>query len=668
MSLLRRVSPLVLLVFLAPLYAADAPDPEPSDDRILYEGPIPGVVVTKRRIAGDTQEVKGTIQFVTKDAVFIRRPGGSVDVFIGTKTPFVKVEAQDGKLAWTWDEKKNELKGPTSAIRRPDTSVVTPPSESEAKYLFFALERLQQRTDQALLEGDVKLLKYLKERAELLREYASKKGVPGRLLDLYDSLPAYVERQKTVEIERSDFMETHGRKVSEVTLRDKEAGIRATMRQTKALGEVYRNAIPSVSVGGYFGRWGTGSGYVSAHYNYGGAMAGVMNMMVAQQGYELEKLRLMFAKDILDTEKAKKYAELDKRITANREARMKEIARGGESIFGLPRDKEYEQTQELLTNLQLKGDYRPLVAILGERSTRDAGKEKWGNPYTLHDMYHATAQLPTADREKQSDALFQLATQATDAIKFVPGGPIYNADRAELMRSAAGLANLSAIMESKDGGWASVYSPKAAYGARLIERAMEFDRVDGSGESREQLGVALTLAGRKTEALRYLTEIRESRKTSPTFLYNLARVYGVNGMGKEGIAALEDAVAGGFNDVKSLALNPDFIALRGTKFDALVTPNLHVVFVWARNAIDNSHRMEITNRSPFTLTNVRVTFEMVMTNGKKKTFTQKIDRLDPKQQFDWKDVCSDAQRLVSTAFITFEADQGKTKKFKPEAK
>lgn len=665
----RFVALALALSFLpAPAFAADA-DPEPADDRILYEGPVPATVVTKRRISGDTQEQKGTIQFVTKDAIFLRRGGGSVDVINAKKTPLVKLESADGKLKWEWDEKAGEIKGPTSTLRRPETLSPAPPTGSEAKYLFFALERLHQRADQALLEGDEKLLKYLVERAEALKEYAQQKGMPGKLLDLYSDLSAYVARQKEIEIERGEFLETHGRKVSENIYKDKEAAMRSAIKKSKAMGEYYRHAIPQVDVSVSFNRWGRVSRSRTERYNYGGAMAGVMNVVAAQQEYELEKLRLMFAKDILDADKAKKYADLDKRIANNRETRTKDLARAGQSLFDLPRDKEYQQTQELLTELQLKGDFRPLVTILGERSSRDAGKEKWGNPYTLHDMYHATAHLPAGDRERQSDVLFQLAAQASEAIKYVPAGEVYNPDRAELMRSAAGLANLSAIMESRDGGWANVYSPKAAYATRLIERAMAFDKIDGSGENREQFAVALTLTGRKAEALRYMEEIRESRRTSPTFLYNLARVLGVNGKGKEGLVALEDALAGGFNDVKSLAMNPDFIPLRGGKFEAMVTPQLNATFLWSKGGGDNQHRMEIFNRSPFTMTNVRITFELVMKNGaKNKVYTHKIDRLPPNTQYDWKDVCSDSSRIVKDGYITFETDQGNTKRYKPEAK
>ena len=36
--------------------SAAEPDPEPTDDRILFEGPLPAKVVTRRRIAGDEQE------------------------------------------------------------------------------------------------------------------------------------------------------------------------------------------------------------------------------------------------------------------------------------------------------------------------------------------------------------------------------------------------------------------------------------------------------------------------------------------------------------------------------------------------------------------------------------------------------------------------------------
>jgi hypothetical protein len=220
----------------------------------------------------------------------------------------------------------------------------------------------------------------------------------------------------------------------------------------------------------------------------------------------------------------------------------------------------------------------------------------------------------------------------------------------------------------REGGWADVYSPKAAYAVRVLERVLErvrtFDLLDDSGETREQYAISLLLSGRRAEALTTMEEIRENRKTSPTFQYNYARVLGANAKGKDGIAALEDAISLGFGDVKGLMMNPDFVSLRGERFNALTRPKVGATFLWARGPVGTPHNLELINQSPFTLVNVRLTLELTMkSGGKSKVFTHKIDRLRPNQQYDWKEITNEPQKLITNGHLVVETDQGTIKRF-----
>ena len=94
----------------ARLSAADKP--EPSDDKLLFEGPVEGSAVIRRALARENTEIHGTILFVTKDALYIRPTRGTaVDVIDTPRQEISYILAQkDGKkLYWEWDPVKKEI-------------------------------------------------------------------------------------------------------------------------------------------------------------------------------------------------------------------------------------------------------------------------------------------------------------------------------------------------------------------------------------------------------------------------------------------------------------------------------------------------------------------------------------------------------------------------------
>ena len=127
--------------------------------------------------------------------------------------------------------------------------------------------------------------------------------------------------------------------------------------------------------------------------------------------------------------------------------------------------------------------------------------------------------------KQQADKLFDLAQKAVDAVRYVPPGPVYDPDRADVLRTAGGLACMAAMLDSPDDSWRAAYSPKASYAVRLLERAKTI-HLDQGGQVREQLAVAYALAGRPAEAARLANQIKGSRKGSVAFLITLVRLHG----------------------------------------------------------------------------------------------------------------------------------------------
>jgi hypothetical protein len=650
-----------------PVIAADKP--EPSDDKILFEGPVPGVLVFVPPLAAAPQTFAGDIMFVTKDAVYIRRAGSTstVSVFDFPRNFLKGITAKkDGKqLEWKWDDARKEVTGYTTPVAQPTIPASVAGQKGERKYVFFALERLQDRVDQAVSQSDPQLLKHLADRAEVMKEHAEKERMDPSLVRLYAEMPEYIERQKQVDKERKEFLDKHMEKVELNRIKDKEAALRAEMTKSTGLGEYFRGAFPRVHIGIGRGWWGRPYAYAGASYDFGGAMAGVATIIRGQQQYELASLRIRFAKELLDKEKQKTLDSLDERQEKMKEARLRSIADVGAALFGLPKSKDSLETRDLAADLQRKNDFRSLLDVLDKRSSTERSGDEQANPFTLLDSYHTMSQLKEKVRADQAKKLFDLALKGIDAVKYVPPGKVYDEDRADVLRSAAALACMAAMLDSPDDSWVKAYSSKAAFAVRVLERAKGYN-LDQGGQVREQLTTALALAGRHDEAVRLAGEIKGSRGDSNSFLLTYARLQSIADNTKESLKTLEDAINKGYQDVGFLSKNEDFIAMKRdpTRFNALTKPQVSAFWVVPK-AIGKgvqANRFEILNNSPFALTDVRLSMTVELVGGGKKlSFTKVVKSVDPKDKIDWEDVFPQAPAKVFDLKIWIECEQSQAK-------
>jgi hypothetical protein len=646
--------------------AAPAADrPEPSDDKILFEGPAPGEVLVQRPLASTSTTITGTILFVTKDAVFLRLKSGSVEVIDAPRNTIKYALANQGgkKMVWDWDPAKKEIKGHTVPVHAPNIPPSTASGKAEPKYLFFALERLQDRVDQAVAGSDQQLLKHLADRAEIIREHAEKQRADPRLVRLYADVADYIEKMTAVAKDRQEFLSKHMERVEENSIKDKEAMLRAEMVKTKGLGEYFRGAFPKVTVSMGRGWWGRPYGHAWAEYDLGGAMAGVATIIRGQQQYELEALRIRFAKSLLDKEKAKALDEFGERQKKMKDARLRQIADAGSELFGLPKAKDSLESRELAADLQAKNDFRSLLDVLESRASTERKGDDQANPYTLLDSYHTASQLKERSKQEQAEKLFGMAQKAVDAVRHVPADKVYDADRADILRSAAGLACMAGLLDSPDDSWRSAYSPKAAYAVRLLEKARTYN-LDQGGQVREQLAFAMVLAGRPGEAVRLAEEIKGTRKGSVAFLITLARLMAIADNHKDALDTLQDAINLGYNDVAFLGNNPDFTALRrdGPRYTAFTKPQISAFWVVpkALQKKQQKSRFEVVNNSPFALTDVRLTLRVEIRGQQKAlTFTKAVPQLEKGDKIDWEDVFAEPPERVYSIRMTIDTDQGK---------
>lgn len=662
----RLTAALALVVALAAAAPAADGKPEPTDDKLLFEGPVPGEAVIVRPLASTATALPGSILFVTRDAVYVRVKSGAVEVIDTprTKVQYVTATGKDGKkLYWEWDEARKEIKGSTAPPLTPNVPAALSSGAGEAKYLFFALERLQDRVDQAVASSDQQLVKHLTDRADVVREHAEKQGAGTRLVRLYADTADYIDRLRALDKERKEFLERHMERVEINAIRDKEAMLRAEMVQTRGLAEYFRGAFPRVHVSIGRGWWWRPYAYASVSYDYGGAMAGVATMIRGQQQYELESLRIRYAKTLLDRQKAKVLEEMTEREKKLKEERLRTLADAGAELFGLPKSKDSMETRELAADLQSKNDFRSLLDVLEARASTERRGDERANPFTLLDTYHTASQLKERTRPAQAEKLFDLAQRAVDAVKYVPPGAVYDPDRADVLRSAAGLACMAALLDSPDDSWRAAYSPKAAYAVRLLERARGYG-LDQTGQMREQLTFALALAGRHDEAARLAEEIKGSRKGSVSFLITLARLLAISDNHKEALDALQDAINLGYNDVAFIGKNNDFTSLRrdSTRFNTFTRPQFTVSWVKPKDLRQNKsgNRFEFVNNSAFPVTGVRMAMRVeIRGQDRPLTFTKTVQQIEKGEIVYWDDVFTQPPAKVYQVRITIDTDQGK---------
>jgi hypothetical protein len=655
----------MLAVLMASLTAAAV---EPTDDIILFEGPVPGAVAYRHSAIGDLKTEAGTVQFVTKDAVYLRTKTGSIRI-IDTKTYLIAeaTATQDKRsLVWLYDASKKELRGTIEPIRAAVMPPSTVPAAGETLYLYFALDRLNDRIEQAVHSIDREALKQLRDRATVLSDRAKTVAADFQLIEEFSHTAKSIDEFVAIHAARQKYLDEHIDKVERNQISDAEAKLRSEMERQKGVAEYYRGAFPRVSVN-------LRSGQSVASYDMGGAMAGVALMTRAELMYEHDRLRIAHAKRLLDKDKAAKLDEFAAQSQTLRDTRRMAIATLGHDVFGMPRAKDVIEQRALASTLIDRSDYAELSRVMNGRNDSDKHSRPAANPFAIVNTLAIAAQVPERDRAVQSERLFRNALAMIECIRLIPGGTLYDPDRADILRSAAGLAILAAVLESPDGSWKAALSPKAAFAVRLLNRAGEIT-IDMDGQIREQKAVAAALSGRYPESLKIADEIRLTRSKVIPFLITYARLQSLNDHHKDGLSVLGDAIGLGYDDIGFIAKNEDFIPLRrdAALFKAYTKPQLTFNWVLPKPGLKmaNASRIELVNNSPFALTKLRLQLRVDWKGAPDKPLIKTIDvpRIDKTDQYVWEAVFDDAPARVAKMKLTVDSDQGQFITDKPNVK
>lgn len=642
----------------------------PDGADLLAEGPLTVTVGRVDLVTKQPATEKGTLLFLTRKTLYYR-PANREGVEIceaqygGCAYLHGEVSEKGGsrKVLWKRDDAKKEYDGPTLTVQRLDLKPIEISSNDEVNfYLYFALERLQRRVDDALATRDERLTGVFSDRGDEVAAFVREHNLDRGLGQGYGGVRKYIDTQMAAMEAQDTLIAEAIRKNKELMERARAAAARRQAQMAVGLFQGLFAAIPDVR------EYERSDGTIirEERYDAGGILDGLSTIYQAQANFQAEANRLTLAKQALDAQTAAEFRRLFERYQSTRKERYTEIRQIGVTRFGLPASSPIDQIADVKEGESR--DPKMIADLMEQRIKRDRGDGTRDNPFALTDSYFAqVATIPLTD-SSGPDRVAQLAMKAAEASRLVPPGKIYDFDRVDLLRTAAAIACTAATGETRRGAWARCYSPRAAFAVWLLDQAGA-DRTDVTGEARERRAVALMLAGRTSEAITQAQEIQSLRKGSPTFHYNLARMYGVRSLTsgskddvKKGLDSLEEAMKKGFCDLAEVAASTDFYNLKNqdkARFAQLMalestyTPN------------GNSGAVLFTNKSRYPLTNVKLRFELyVLAPGNKpmklvETMPEPFPQVKPNQGVVWEKAFNLKGYRLQRAVMVVECDQRK---------
>ncbi|MBN9119321.1 MAG: hypothetical protein J0I06_09195 [Planctomycetes bacterium] len=637
----------------------------PDGSEVLAEGPLKiDIVVTETTALKEfkTTRDKGVLLFVTRDGLYYRdAKTGKLQVKLAksvttarveTEAPVARADGTKGAARWTFDAGTGAaFGGDRLAPRVPDLAPLPGTKVAEQNwFLYRALVRLQARVDAAVFVGDKLQLEFYLRHADELAAYTARNDYDRAVADAYKGFAAYVREQRDAS-EALDrlYAEQVAVRQELIRLARQAEARRQTANLVNGLNLLF-SALPSYEEvtlsDGTTARVDTGP-------DVGGVFGALGGIYQTQAAYRAEMSRLAVAKQAFDAETQEKYAELHKKLTGSRADRADLLRRIGVDRFRLAKVSPSDRLPEVQAAAVKQKDPKPVLALFEEQVKYDRGAGPWDNPFALCDLYETTARsLPPGPA--RADELFALAERAAAAVRLVPPGEVFAYERMEVLRVAVRLACLAAAADAGDGFWCRAFSPRAAYAVRLVDRMGALDRLDVSGEVREQRAVALLLVGRVPEALDQALKIGELRKTSATYHYTLARLYSVRSFdpevralpakdrpryGKMALDSLREAFKFGFSDLRELKeemRDGDFCGLFSDPESRAAVPALlrpAVTYsVPDLQGRDGRIVVSVVNRSEFTLTNVTGRLDPKGRPGEALKFVPAGARIRPGQE------------------------------------
>jgi hypothetical protein len=607
-----------------------------ADSALLAEGPLP-ITLQRLRPDGTEREEKGTLAFLYADRVHFRpASSGRVVTYQAKGGRVPSIAAMDGKYSWTYSPEKKEFCGTILSPQSVDVepSPITP--DQENLYLLLTMERLLRSVDDAILNQDKPHLDNCRDRVARLAAYCEKKGLQDTVTNHYRSMPEFIAKQEQLAREQRDVF------------------VKATKRDEAFSGEIMQNRANlgfEAGVGFVMAMTGT----VSSDEAAGSLLQAARNARAAEQ--MLSQLKSDSADRALSLLASKKE-EYDK----NKEEFARPIRSMGVSLFGLPAAAEVDRVSQIKVALEKGKDFRSLVAALDVRAQQDRGKLGRDYAFALVEKYWADSLVPAVDAAEQSDKTFALSKQCVAAAKLVPLASIFDTDRAAILWTAGRLAVYAAALEDKEHSWCNTFSPKAAYAVRVFDRATAYQIIDVQGDARELRAWALMLCGRRKDALQQALEVSELRRNSPTFHYHVAELYCALNDTRQASKEFEEAIHCGFLNFDDAKRNADLAPIRrkvnaSTRLSAEGIVHVGPYNFRATGGMGGAS-LEVTNRSSFPLTHVKLTLQVSVGGNSIQKFSHEVDRIDPGSTYTWKNaLATDVRRVRGNLVI--QSDQGR---------
>ena len=419
MSVLRALSFVGAMALLpgANAMAQPAPPPPPLlglPDGFLAEGPLPITVMISADVtsARAKKTEKGSLVLLTAKKLLYYADGNkTLQKHLASPVAgnvFLIETGDERKLKWKVDPETKLFTGehvlPAPLLVKLPRKI-TPAQES--LYLYFALEHLHGRVDEALSggnEGAVDLLLPLQASAKRVAKRIKAKQLSDDVYELYACVSEYIAEQQKL-IGEAGTVAAEDKDRADQLKRKKKVG--ALVYQQNATGSFL---LPL---------------YGTAEANKRMVIAGLGGTAESNQRYLREQLELKQAEQCLQKETYEEVAAIEEERQQSREdrdRRMRTLAR----TLDLPEDGLQE---DLVNQARANRDYEPLAKHLLDIAKKSPRNGELGNPWQWVDACLLSSPDFGAKDAARAEKGFDLAKLCVSAAGAVPPDEFYNPDR-----------------------------------------------------------------------------------------------------------------------------------------------------------------------------------------------------------------------------------------------
>jgi hypothetical protein len=624
----------------------------PDKAELLAEGPIPVSVVVKQKRTGERTRDKGVLFFLTREGLYYKeaktgkvlvlRAKDLAEASVETDEPVARAGGSKKQVFWQLDKAGDAFAGEKLPLAAPNLAPLPGDKPEELNwFLYHALVHLQERVNAAINASDDLQLAFYAQHASELDAFATRYKLDKEVAKAFGSLPDYIKSQVDTLKELETVYVEQLKRRQELIQKAREAEALRRSRQLlgglQALGGALSSSYEYREVNGRLYR-------VESGPDLDNVFGGLQGVYQAQADYQHQMSQLRVANEAFEDRAKKLYTELSEKFKDGRAGRETELRTIAVTRYGLAKEHPFDRFPKAKEEAEKTKSVEPLIALFVDRVKYDRGTGNWNNPFALCELYDTLAIIVPKDAKRSSE-LFALAQKALEAVRFVPPGEVFAYERMEVLRHATRLLCNAARADARDGFWAKAFNPRAAYAVRLIDRIDGLARLDVTGDLREQRAVALLLVGQLPEALEQALAIGKLRETNGTYHYTLARLHSAqywaldlpkldnksrfqfgDKYGKQALESVKAAFQLGFSELRELkegGYDSDFYAMLtspGCKDSArdLLRPKIRSKMIPHLTAQKATVTIQITNDSPFKLTNVTGHFEYVTAKEAKK--------------------------------------------------